>query len=58
MKIQTEPFRVEEDEAVDLEKRPTRVEPVYKSKEHYQEILRDHVNEMADLQRILYAADQ
>jgi PPK2 family polyphosphate:nucleotide phosphotransferase len=58
MKIHSERFCVEESEDVDLGKRPTRVDPVYKSKEHYQEILRDHVEQLAGLQQTLYAADR
>ena len=41
MKINSTDFRVPEGERVKLKKWPTKVEPVYKSKEHYQELLRE-----------------
>ena len=43
MKISSEDFRVKEGDEVDLEKWPTKVEPVYKSKDHYQKLLEEHV---------------
>jgi hypothetical protein len=43
MKIRSEDFCVREGEEVDLKKWPTMADPVYKSKEHYQELLEDHV---------------
>ena len=43
MKINSEDFRVREGDEVDLRKWPTNVKPVYKSKEHYQELLGEHV---------------
>jgi hypothetical protein len=39
MKINSKDFRVREGDEVDLRKRPTTVEPVHKSKEHYQKLL-------------------
>jgi PPK2 family polyphosphate:nucleotide phosphotransferase len=57
MKIQVDGFRVREDETVDLDKRPTRVKPVYKSTEHYREILADHVKRLSDNQQRLYASN-
>ena len=39
MKISSKDFRVKEGDEVDLRKWPTNVEPVYKSKEHYQKLL-------------------
>jgi PPK2 family polyphosphate:nucleotide phosphotransferase len=55
MKIETEDFRVHSDESVTLKKRPTSVEPFYKSKEQYQELLEDHVTKLSTLQGMLYA---
>jgi PPK2 family polyphosphate:nucleotide phosphotransferase len=43
---------------VDLKKWPTLVEPVYKSKEQYQQLLSDHVAEMSEQQQLLYASDR
>jgi PPK2 family polyphosphate:nucleotide phosphotransferase len=58
MKIKAEDFRVREDDEVDLKKRPTKVDPVYKSKEHYQELLADHVAQLSAQQQLFYAADR
>ncbi len=43
MKIGSNEFRVRGGEGVNLKKWPTKVEPVYKSKEQYKELLEDHV---------------
>jgi polyphosphate kinase 2 (PPK2 family) len=42
MKIHSKDFRVREGDDVDLKKWPTKVDPVYKSKEQYQELLTDN----------------
>jgi PPK2 family polyphosphate:nucleotide phosphotransferase len=55
--IEVAPFRVHEDEQVDLEQRPTKVEPVYRSRDDYQELLRHHVQQLSDLQQLLYASN-
>jgi PPK2 family polyphosphate:nucleotide phosphotransferase len=55
MKIDTDEFRVKEDEAVSLKKYPTAVEPIYSSKERYQELLDDHIQQLSSLQGLLYA---
>jgi PPK2 family polyphosphate:nucleotide phosphotransferase len=55
MKIEPDQFRVREGKHVNLKKWPTRVKSFYKSKEHYQEILEEHVSEMSRLQNLLYA---
>jgi PPK2 family polyphosphate:nucleotide phosphotransferase len=57
MKLKPKDFRVEADEKVDLEKRPTAIDPVYKSKEHYQELLQDHVAQLSEQQELLYASN-
>jgi PPK2 family polyphosphate:nucleotide phosphotransferase len=57
MKIDPKRFCVAEGEHVDLKKRPTLVEPVYKSKEHYKEILEHHVAELRLQQQLLYASN-
>src|SRR5580704_12176820 len=56
MKIKPRSFRVAPDTKVKLKHWPTRIKPFYKSKEHYQEILADHVKEMSRLQNLLYAS--
>ena len=43
MKIDAKDFRVREGDEVDLRKWPTRIDPVYKSKEHYKSLLEEHV---------------
>lgn len=58
MKINPKDFRVKAGEAVDLEKRPTRVAPVYGSKQQYQELLGQHVTRLSALQQLLYASNQ
>ena len=58
MKIHTKDFRVEEGAEVDLEKWPTRVERVYKSKDQYKKLLEDHVARLSAQQQLLYASDR
>ena len=57
MKIDADDFRVREDDKVDLDKWPTTVDPVYKSKAHYKELLAQHVDELSEQQQLLYASD-
>jgi PPK2 family polyphosphate:nucleotide phosphotransferase len=56
MKIKPDDFRV--DKKVHLAKWPTRVARVYKSKNDYQKMLADHVEQLDTLQQLLYASDQ
>lgn len=58
MKINSKEFRVPTGEKVSLKKWPTLVKPVYQSREQYQELLREHVEELSSLQRLLYASNQ
>src|SRR5271170_27152 len=58
MKISLKDFRVREGDEVDLRKWPTNVEPVYKSKEHYQKLLAEHVAKLSSLQQLLYASNR
>jgi PPK2 family polyphosphate:nucleotide phosphotransferase len=48
-------FRVKPDQKVDLDDWPTRVDPLYKSKKHYKELLDDQIKALAKLQSQLYA---
>src|SRR5664280_2636926 len=57
MKIKSKDFRVREGHEVNLRKWPTNVKPVYKSKEHYQKLLGEHVAQLSTLQELLYASD-
>jgi len=58
MKIRNSDFRVAPAQQLDLGKWPTRVAPVYKSKKHYQSLLREHVEELSRLQSLLYACNR
>lgn len=58
MKIDPDEFRVQEGDTVALRRWPTTVKPVYKSKEHYRELLAEHVARLSALQELLYASDR
>jgi len=58
MKIRSEEFRVRPNRRVNLKKFPTRVKPVYESKEDYEALLDKHREQMSDLQSLLYATDR
>jgi PPK2 family polyphosphate:nucleotide phosphotransferase len=58
MKIHSKDFRVPEGEGVNLKKWPTKVDPVYKSKEQYQTFLAEHVAQLSSQQQLLYASDR
>ena len=55
MKIKTKKLRVPEGERVHLKHHPTKTKPFYRSDDHYQEILADHIQELSELQSRLYA---
>ncbi|MGA2895730.1 MAG: ADP-polyphosphate phosphotransferase [Xanthobacteraceae bacterium] len=58
MKIVLKDFCVREGHEVDLKKWPTRVDPVYKSKEQYKNILDEHVAQLSSQQQLLYASNR
>lgn len=58
MKIESDNFRVREGEAVKLKKWPTLVKPIYESREHYQELLAEHVKQLSSLQELHYASNR
>ncbi len=58
MKMDSEDFRVRPGEKVKLKRWPTWAKPCYKSREHYQEILREHIEELSALQSLLYAGNR
>ena len=58
MKINVNDFRVPEGEKVNLEKWPTLVDPVYKSKKKYHKILEEQIEGLSSLQRLHYASDR
>jgi hypothetical protein len=49
MKIESKDFRVREGDRVKLEKWPTKVDPVYKSKEQYKSLLEEHVAKLSSI---------
>jgi PPK2 family polyphosphate:nucleotide phosphotransferase len=55
MEINSRDFRAPEGGRVKLDKWLTKVEPVYKSREHYQQLLGEHVARLSTLQQLLYA---
>jgi PPK2 family polyphosphate:nucleotide phosphotransferase len=58
MKIHSKDFRVADGDKVNLKKWPTRVDPVYKSKEQYQKLLEEHVATLSELQHLHYASNR
>jgi PPK2 family polyphosphate:nucleotide phosphotransferase len=58
MKISSKDFCVREGDEVNLKKWPTKVEPVYKSKEQYRKLLEEHVAQLSALQQLHYASDR
>jgi PPK2 family polyphosphate:nucleotide phosphotransferase len=58
MKIEPRKFRVRAGEKVKLRRWPSKIKPFYKSKEHYQKILGEHVAELSGQQNLLYAQNQ
>ena len=55
MKINVKKFRVPAGEKVHLKDWPTRTKPLYHSRQDYQEILVEHVEQMSARQDLLYA---
>jgi PPK2 family polyphosphate:nucleotide phosphotransferase len=58
MKIHSKDFRVREGNKVDLQKWPTKVDPVYKSKKQYHKLLDEHVEQLSALQQLHYASNR
>ena len=58
MKISSKDFRVREGDEVNLDKWPTKVDPVYKSKEQYEKLLKEHVERLSSQQQLLYASNR
>lgn len=58
MKVSAKDFRVKEGDKVNLRKWPTSVDPVYTSKEHYKELLAEHVARLSALQHLHYASNR
>jgi PPK2 family polyphosphate:nucleotide phosphotransferase len=58
MRIDTKDYLVRPGKKVDLKKWPTDVKPYYSSKEEYKELLAKQVEELSDIQELLYGANQ
>src|SRR5450631_2918200 len=58
MEISSKDFLVREGHKVNLRKWWTTVKPVYKSKEHYQKLLGEHVAQLSTQQELLYASNR
>ncbi len=58
MKLDIDDFRVAAGKKVNLDKWPTRVDPVYDSKEEYKKCLQKQVEELSALQRLHYASNR
>ena len=58
MTIDSSDFRVPAGKALDLGKWPTRVEPAYKSKKKYKQMLAEHVDQLSALQQLHYASSR
>jgi PPK2 family polyphosphate:nucleotide phosphotransferase len=58
MKISAKDFRVRDGDEVNLRKWLTTVKPVYESREHYHELLGEHVARLSSLQQLLYASNR
>jgi PPK2 family polyphosphate:nucleotide phosphotransferase len=58
MKLRSEDFQVREGQSVDLRKWPTIVDRAYATKEHYQEVLTDHIARLMSQQQLLYASNK
>jgi PPK2 family polyphosphate:nucleotide phosphotransferase len=58
MKIHSKRFLAHEGNNIDLSKWPTMIEPVYKTKEHYRELLETHIAHLSAQQQLLYSTNR
>ncbi len=58
MKIDSKSYRLPPGKKVDLGKWPTIVDPYYKSKEQYRELLQQHMEKLSSLQGLHYASNR
>jgi len=58
MRIKSSEVRVREGDDVNLKKWPTLIDPVYKSKEQYAELLKEHVEQLSAMQQLHYATNR
>jgi PPK2 family polyphosphate:nucleotide phosphotransferase len=57
-KINPDDFRVGHGKTVDLAKWPTKGKPVYSSKEEYDKILSEHIEQLSEQQNLLYGSNR
>jgi PPK2 family polyphosphate:nucleotide phosphotransferase len=57
-KVASSDFRVRSGQHVRLNRWPTRVDPVYRSKEQYEELLASNVEQLSSLQQVFYAQER
>jgi len=55
--IKSQTYRLRPDRKVNLNKWPTIVEPYYKSKKQYKELLQEHMERLSSLQQLHYASN-
>ena len=58
MNIDAAPFKVRESDEVDLGRWATKVKALCRSKKVYHQLLQDHVEQLSDRQRLLYASNR
>jgi PPK2 family polyphosphate:nucleotide phosphotransferase len=58
MKIDPDDFRVRDGKKVNLKKWPTEIDPYYHSKQEFKQALQKHVDELSELQSLLYASNR
>ena len=58
MRIDAKDYRAPEGEKVHLEKWPTKVDPVYKSKHQYKSLLEEHVARLSAMQQLHHASNR
>ena len=58
MKINSKDFRVRPGGKVKLGERPTKTDPICKTKKEYQKVLNEHVEELSALQQLHYASNR
>jgi PPK2 family polyphosphate:nucleotide phosphotransferase len=56
MKVKNDAYLVEAGAKIKLKDWPTKVKPLYKTKEAYYQLLLDHAKDLSDLQALLYAS--
>jgi len=58
MKIESSDFRVREGDDVSLKTWPTLIDPIYTSKKNYKKILAHHIDDLSEMQELLYASNR